>query len=63
MTPKYKLGQTVYLITDVEQLPRMVTGITLRPNTILYSLSLSVNETTHYEMEISSERDILKATT
>lgn len=58
---KYKIGDIVYLKTDSEQLPRMVTGILIRPqNQIIYYLTLGAQETSHYELEITIDRDILK---
>ena len=58
----FQIGQIVYLKTDIEQLARMVTGITLKPNKgVTYWLSLGGEETCHYAIEISSERDIVKA--
>lgn len=60
----FQIGQPVYLKTDVEQHERMVTGIYLRPNRgITYALTLGTTETVHYAMEISTERDVLKAST
>lgn len=57
MNTEFQLGQIVYLITDEDQLPRMVTGITIRPGgTNIYHLSMSGDETTHYAIEIASDR-------
>lgn len=55
------LGQIVYLKTDPEQRERIVTGITQRPGTILYHLSVADFESVHYEIEITTEKDILKS--
>lgn len=60
---KYSLGQSVYLKTDKEQLERVVTGITQRPSGVLYLLSCGVNESPHYDIEISVEKNILTTTT
>jgi hypothetical protein len=61
---EYDLGQIVYLKTDNEQHGRMVTQITLRPNkSVMYALAFGSGETWHYSIEISNERDIIKATT
>ena len=57
MSTEYKLGQIVYLLTDEDQLPRMVTGITIRPGgTNIYHLSMSGEETSHYSIEISPDK-------
>ena len=59
---KYNIGQIVYLITDEEQLGRMVTSIVvLQENVYSYVLKFGVNESQHFEIEISSEKDILKS--
>lgn len=58
---KYGLGQLVYLITDSEQLDRMITGIKVNPNGLVYTLAQGVNETYHFEIELSSRRNIVKA--
>lgn len=57
---KFNLGDVVYLITDIEQRPRIVTGIKIRMNDlIIYGLSCIHEETNHYEVEISIEKNIL----
>jgi hypothetical protein len=60
---EFNIGQTVYIKTDPDQLPRIITAITLRPtNSVTYCLSFSTNESWHYAMEIDSEKDILQTT-
>lgn len=54
---KFKLGETVYLITDNDQLPRLVTGYVVRPNLISYYLSCGTVETSHYDFEISHDKN------
>ena len=57
---KFNLGDVVYLITDIEQRPRIVTGIKLRMNDLLvYELACICKETNHFEVEISKEKNIL----
>ena len=56
---KYDFKQIVYLVTDDEQLPRMVTCIKIFPNDILYGLSCGTIETSHYEFEISLEKSFV----
>lgn len=59
----FQIGQTVYLKTDIEQVGRIVTGISLRPNkSVIYSLSYGTSETNHYPIEMNLDRDIIKAT-
>lgn len=60
-TAKYGLGEIVFLITDIEQNERMVTQVHFKGNNALvYSLALGMEESDHYEMEISAERDLFK---
>jgi len=60
---EFQLQQTVYLKTDKEQKPQLVTGMSLRPfNSVTYGITESSNETWHYGFEISDERDIVMAT-
>ena len=61
ITTKYDIGQLVYLITDSEQLDRMITCIKISPNGLVYTLAQGVNETYHFEIELSSKRNIVKA--
>lgn len=57
---KYKIGDLVYLKTDVQQEPRLVTGIIIRANDrISYYLSCGKDETHHYDFEISTKKDVL----
>ena len=59
----FNIGDYVYLKTDVDQNRLIITGYTVRFNEITYLLSLGEDESTHYELEISNEIDILlKAT-
>ncbi len=59
---KFRIGQTVYLRTDADQLERLVTGINIRPGGISYALASGTNESYHYDFEITLDRDIIKAT-
>lgn len=57
MKPQFQLGEAVYLKTDVEQLRRIITGITERASGHVYLLTHGAsNETVHYAMEISREK-------
>lgn len=50
-----KIGNIVFLKTDKEQKARMITGIMQRPSGYIYYLSLSDTETTHYDIEFTSD--------
>jgi hypothetical protein len=59
----FRINQTVYLKTDKEQKPRLITGISLRPFlSVTYGLTDVTVETWHYGFEINDERDIVFAT-
>ena len=55
MNTKYNIGDIVFLKTDNQQIPRIVTGILIRPNGYLFYPSKCESETLHYEIEISME--------
>ena len=55
----FNLGDIVYLRTDPEQNPRMITGIMVRPIGIAYSVTFGANESAHYAIELNSTRDVL----
>jgi len=59
----FEIGDTVYLQTDIEQLKRLVTGFHIRKYDVLYSLSCGINESSHYDFEISREVNVLITTT
>lgn len=55
---KFSLGEIVYLNTDIEQYPRCVTGYKIRPGgLIIYMLSCEGEETSHYDIEITKEKN------
>lgn len=55
---KYDIGDIVYLKTDPEQLPMIITGITIRENQVTsYHLSYGVEDSWHWDVEISKERN------
>ena len=51
------MGQIVFLITDPEQNERIITGWVVRPTHIVYYVSFSTMETTHYDIEIATEKN------
>lgn len=59
---KFDFGQCVYLVTDKEQLERMVIEIKLDcKGCILYGLALGSEQTWHFDTEITDKKDILKS--
>lgn len=54
-------GDKVYVISDQEQKERIVTGIKLRPNGgVIYLVSLEANEDGFYDLELTTNKDVLK---
>lgn len=63
MKPAYQIGSTVYLKTDLSQIPRIITGIRfIAGGSILYDLMADTEPTCHHEIELSNERDVMLAT-
>lgn len=61
---QFEIGQIVYLKTDDEQLERICIGYSIRPNhLVVYDLQNCEKSTSHYDFEISSEKDVLKTST
>ena len=57
ITPKFKIGEIVYSITDPEQNARMVTGYTVRKNGLISYLVTFIDCERQFEdFELSSEK-------
>lgn len=56
---KYNIGDLVFLKTDQDQLARMVICISLTSNGISYELASGAISTSHYELELSKEKNIV----
>jgi len=54
---KFEIGEIVFLITDTDQSQRMVTGLTIRKDCIIYYLTCGITETSHYDYEIASDKN------
>lgn len=53
---KYNYGDIVFLETDIELLPRIITAIIIKENnSIYYELSCAENKSIHSEIEITIE--------
>lgn len=57
--PKYEIGSTVFLITDNEQLPRIVMSIIVNKYDLIYELINTTTTSRHYDFEISDTKNIL----
>ena len=58
---EYAIGDLVYLRTDPQQEQRIVTAICIRITGVSYCLMCGLTESWHYGIEISKDKDILKA--
>lgn len=54
---KFNIGEIVFLITDENQLQRIVTGFIIRKDSIIYYLSCGSLETSHYYFEIATDKN------
>jgi len=53
---KFNLEEIVFLITDNEQLQRIITGITISHNQVIYRIVCGASESWHYDFEIVKEK-------
>jgi len=60
---KHRIGKTVYLRMDRDQQEHMVTGIEVRSTGLRYIISNGQGELYADEIEITSNKDTLKAIT
>ena len=56
---KFEIGQTVYLATDQDQSPKMVTAITVSHKGLQYTLSGQCMDSYHFDFEIAEIRNPL----
>lgn len=59
---RYTFGDIVYLKTDPEQSPRMVTQIRVSPDGLYYDVSMGTIQSSHYDCELSLEPNIVLKT-
>jgi hypothetical protein len=53
----FNIGDVVYLKTDEDQLKRIITGIYLTQNEVIYYVSKGTDESKHYSFELSLVKD------
>jgi hypothetical protein len=53
---EYNLSEIVFLITDNEQLQRIITGIQISCNQVVYRLACGTVESWHYDFEFVKEK-------
>lgn len=55
---KYNIGEYVYLVTDSDQIPRLVVGINILPGYLLvYEVQVGITNSSHYDFELSAEEN------
>ena len=60
----YQFGDILYLKTDVDQKPHMLIGVKIcADNSIMVELQSGLACSIHYPIEVSSEKNVLMATT
>lgn len=59
---QYEIGETVYLKTDPDQIPRIVYCFLVFRNETLYKLACGVTSSDHYDFELSKEKSVLITT-
>ena len=62
MQPKYLPGALVYLKTDIDCLPRLVTAYKVTMHDITYELSCETRVSYHYDFEITPDKNYLQST-
>ena len=55
---KYDIQDVVYLVTDQDQLQRIVTGIWIRPTGLMYEVSCAGTLVYAYEFELWHEKNL-----
>lgn len=59
---KHTIGDTVYLVTDIDQLPRLVLAYKIyKEGEIMYELIQGTVTSMHYAFEISIEKTLINA--
>ncbi|AUD00953.1 hypothetical protein [Spirosoma pollinicola] len=59
----FGLKQTVYLKTDKDQLPRLITAIKICPDGLLYEVISGITSSYHYDFELSDAPDVMLSST
>lgn len=54
----FNVSEVVYVKHDIDQLPRMITGIIIRMDSVCYELSSGTNISNHFGYELTKEKTI-----
>lgn len=56
---KFEIGDRVYLVSDPDQHVRVITSLRVyKAGEILYTIVCGVQESHHYDFELSTEKDV-----
>ena len=55
---KFNIGQTVYLVTDQDQKPRIILSIAVNKYDLIYEMTSGTDTSRHYDFEISEEKQL-----
>ena len=56
---EYPIGMPIFLRTDTEQLQRIITGVIVRENGLMYIVVFADIESHHYGFELQTEENVL----
>lgn len=59
----FEIGETVYLITDPDQYARLVYCVEVYRNEILYKVVCGSHSDSHYDFELSRDKNSLQSLT
>lgn len=59
---KFEIGETVYLVTDKDQLPNVVFSIEVTQGNLLYKIAHGTTTSEHYDFELSREVNVILQT-
>ena len=63
LSNKFQIRDKVYLVTDIDQKIRLITGLLVRDNSILYEVACGSETRWVCDFEISYEKNVILATT
>lgn len=58
---KFDIGQIVYITTDADQLPRLIIQLKITPSGIIYVCQHGTSGSEHYDIELSSDKNLVSA--
>lgn len=62
MDVQFVWGDTVFLKTDPDQLPRMIVGVVVKKSHVMYEVVKGETTSYHYDYEMAREKDVIQST-